>query len=102
MCFNGNETDVCVIHSIFSGNEQQKVQFLFKRRQSSVTIAEALIDVECTELHFVNSVKKIVTVSIPLLKKKAASFTSDIHHRLYVNSRLEFLKKIKCLKLKKD
>ena len=25
MCFNGNETDICVIDSIFSGNDQQKV-----------------------------------------------------------------------------
>ena len=25
MCFNGNETDICIIDSIFSGNDQQKV-----------------------------------------------------------------------------
>ena len=30
MYFQGNETDICVIESIFSGNDQQKVYILTK------------------------------------------------------------------------
>ena len=48
MCFNGNETESCVIDSIFSGNDQQKVYYHHHHHPSLMMMMVICLRLSCT------------------------------------------------------